>query len=83
MIRFTIGDADVKQCGMCDGRTDEIGWAVVSHGINIAYADTEVEAKRARDAINDLDRLLRAVGETVGTMLAQPSAPAAGEQGER
>lgn len=63
MIQYTIEDAEVKQCGLRRG--DEIGWAVVSHGICIAYADTKEEATAAREAINDLARQLRAIGHKV------------------
>ena len=64
MISPTIHDAEVKQCGARDGKTGEIGWAVV-HPINgaiLAYADTKEEAIVYREAINDLPRQLRADG---------------------
>lgn len=65
MIRITIEDAEVKQCGQRDGKTGELGWAVVSHGICIVYADTKAEATAAREGINDLARQLRGIGHKV------------------
>lgn len=67
MIRLTIVDAEVKQCGMRDGRTGEEHWEVISGGKSIAYATSEEEAVRARDAINDLGQLLRKATVTSGT----------------
>jgi hypothetical protein len=59
MIRFVITDADV--------RNSRGGWLVEhpNNGAILAYCATAQEAKRVRDAINDLPRVLREVGEKV------------------
>jgi hypothetical protein len=60
MIRLIITDADVR-------KSSRDGWLVEhpSNGAILAYCETEDEAKRVRDAINDMARTLRTVGEKV------------------
>lgn len=62
-IQIIIEDADVKQCGVrryVDGK-ETVGWAVVhpSNGANLAYCDSEKEARAVRELINDIARQLR------------------------
>lgn len=61
MIIFTICDPDII---VQNGGP----WLVVHPDdpeAVLATCDSEAEAKRARDAINDMPRVLRGVGETV------------------
>ena len=60
MIRIAMTDANVR-------KSSRSGWLVEhpSNGAILAYCDTEEEAKRVQDAINDMARVLREVGEKV------------------
>ena len=44
---------ETKHSGSLDAQTGVIGWAVVVHGMNVGYFDTEKEAKFATDELND------------------------------
>lgn len=62
-IEFAICDPIIRQWAPSGGSR----WIVVhrTNGAILAYCDTEHEAKRVRDAINDMPRVLRGVGEKV------------------
>lgn len=63
MINFTICDPHVRDTGSAN---DPRRWLVVVwRTTTLAYCSTKEEAVAVREAINDMPRVLRGVGETV------------------
>lgn len=61
-------DLEVKQCGMSYTDTNKPrGWAVVCHGVNVVYTDTEEEARACAEGMIDAVARLRGNDSTKGT----------------
>lgn len=65
MILIAITDAKVEKLGKRWIVTHPVERTLELPRAILAYCDTEAEAKRVRDAINDIPLHLRGVGERV------------------